>query len=245
MRTSTVLFVLLAFCGAALFVALGFWQLDRRTQRRARNAIVAERIRSAPVALASLGGDTSVTRYRRVRVTGHPDFDRDLALTLRGNQGSPGVDILTPVHTAGNDSAILVNRGWIYSPDGMTADLSKWHEVDTTFDGYVEEFEMVGGRDTVRLNGIRRMEYAAIARVLPYPIRKFYVVATTDSAPANAAGVVRLKPPPMDEGPHLSYAIQWFAFATIAVVGSGVVTARSMQVTPRNASDEGPTSEHK
>jgi cytochrome oxidase assembly protein ShyY1 len=31
----------------------------------------------------------------------------------------------------------------------------------------------------------------------------------------------------LDDGPHLSYAIQWFAFATIAVVGAGIVVART------------------
>jgi surfeit locus 1 family protein len=31
----------------------------------------------------------------------------------------------------------------------------------------------------------------------------------------------RLPPPSLDEGPHLNYAIQWFAFATIALVGAG------------------------
>jgi surfeit locus 1 family protein len=228
MRRSTILFVLLAFCAAALFVTLGLWQLDRRIQRRARNAIITARIRTAPVALANLGGDTSTTHYRRVRVSGQPDFDRDLALTFRGNMGSPGVDILTPVRSSGNDSAVLVNRGWIYSPDGMTADLSRWRESDTTFAGYVEEFETGSRSDSVRRNGIRRMDYAAIARVLPYPIRKFYIVATTDSAPTNTTGVVRLKPPVLDDGPHLSYAIQWFAFATIAVVGAGIIAARSL-----------------
>ncbi len=227
MRRSTVLFVLLAFCGAAAFAGLGFWQLDRRTQRRARNAIIAGRRQTAPVTLANLGGDTSITHYRRVRVSGHPDFDRDIALTLRGNMGSPGVDILTPMRVAGNDSAILVNRGWIYSPDGMTADLSKWREPDTTFSGYVEEFEAGTGRDSVRLNGIRRMNYAAIARVLPYPIRTFYIVATSDSTPSNTTGVVRLKAPVLDDGPHLSYAFQWFSFATIAVVGAGIIIRRN------------------
>lgn len=230
MRWSTVLFVLLAICAAALFVGLGFWQLDRRDQRRARNLGIAERMRAAPVEVARLDGDTAAMHYRRVRVSGHPDFDRDFALTLRGNKGSPGVDVLTPVLVAGSDSAILVNRGWIYSPDGMTADLSKARESDTTFHGYVEEFEKGGPGDSVRLNGIRRMNYAAIARVLPYPIRRFYIVATSDSAPANGAPIVRLAPPVLDGGPHLSYAFQWFFFAAIALAGAGIVAARSMQL---------------
>src|SRR5258708_15381563 len=152
MRRSTVLFVLLACCGAAASAGRGCWQLARRPQRRARNALFAGRRQTAPVTLANLGGDTSITHYRRVRVSGHPDFDRDIALTLRGNMGSPGVDILTPMRVAGNDSAILVNRGWIYSPDGMTADLSKWREPDTTFSGYVEEFEAGNRRHSVPLD---------------------------------------------------------------------------------------------
>jgi surfeit locus 1 family protein len=125
---------------------------------------------------------------------------------------------------AGSDSAILVNRGWVYAPDGMTADLARTRESDTTFHGYVVEFES-GTADSVRLNGIRRMNYAAIARVLPYPIRRFYVVATSDSAPANGAPVLRLNPPVLDDGPHLSYAFQWFSFAVIALAGAGTVLA--------------------
>jgi surfeit locus 1 family protein len=228
MRWSTTLFVLIAVAAAALFLRLGFWQLDRRDQRRARNAIIADRIRSAPSLISAAPVDTADGHYRRVRVIGHADFDRDLALTLRGNRGSPGVDVISPVVIAGSDSAVLVNRGWIYSPDGMTADLSKTRESDSTFHGYIEEFENSDAKDSVRLNGIRRMSYAAIARVMPYPIRTFYVVATTDSGTANGAGIVRLNPPVLDEGPHLSYAIQWFAFAAIALFGAGIVAARTL-----------------
>lgn len=227
MRWSTILFVLIAISCAALFVALGFWQLDRRGQRRARNAIVAAQMQTAAVGLGDLAGDTAANHYRRVRLSGHPDFDRDIALTLRGHAGSPGVDILTPVRLAGGDSAILVNRGWIYSPDGMTADLSRWRETDTTYTGYVEEFEPGSAGDSVRANGIRRMNYAALSRVLPYPIRTFYVVATASAFPMDSAHVMRLGPPPLDEGPHLSYAVQWFSFAAIAIVGAGVVVART------------------
>jgi surfeit locus 1 family protein len=30
---------------------------------------------------------------------------------------------------------------------------------------------------------------------------------------------MRVPPPPLGDGPHLSYALQWFAFATVALVG--------------------------
>jgi cytochrome oxidase assembly protein ShyY1 len=38
---------------------------------------------------------------------------------------------------------------------------------------------------------------------------------------------VRLDVPPLDEGPHMSYAFQWFAFATIAVGGTSAFLAKS------------------
>lgn len=230
MRRSTILFLVLAVGAAAGCIRLGIWQLDRRAQRRAMNAVVAARIHGEPVALSALTGDTSVNRFRRVRVAGRPDFAHEFMLTLRGNNGSPGVDIITPVLSPGSDSAVLVNRGWIYSPDGMTADLAPWTESDTAFTGYVDSFESGSAADSVRRNGIRKMDYAAIARVLPYPVRGFYVVALADSiAEGGTKGVVRLRPPKLDDGPHLSYAFQWFAFATIALIGGGIVTARSMQ----------------
>jgi Uncharacterized conserved protein len=238
MRRSTILFAMFAVAAAALFIRLGVWQLDRRRQRQARNAIIAARIRSAPVVISAAPIDTIESHFRRVKVDGHPDFDRDLALTLRGNAGSPGVDVITPVLIAGSDSAVLVNRGWIYSPDGMTADLSKTREADSTFGGYIEEFDNGEATDSVRLNGIRRMNYGAIARVLPYPIRKFYVVATADSASAGSAGVARLKPPLLDEGPHLSYAFQWFSFAAIALIGAAIVSTRAAATGRRESSGQ-------
>jgi surfeit locus 1 family protein len=180
----------------------------------------------------SVTGDTSAIRFRRVSVAGRPDFEHQIMLTHRGNNGAPGLDIITPVRVPGQDSAILVNRGWIYSPDGMTADLSRWHEPDTTFMGYIDTFERAGEADSVRGGAIRWMSHTAIARAIPYPVRSFYVVAlgevALDSARGAAPRIVRLQAPKLGEGNHLSYALQWFGFAMISVIGASIVTARSM-----------------
>jgi cytochrome oxidase assembly protein ShyY1 len=54
-----------------------------------------------------------------------------------------------------------------------------------------------------------------------------YVVALADPAGPGGPGRLgfprRVDPPGLDEGMHLSYAIQWFAFALIALVVGGVV----------------------
>jgi surfeit locus 1 family protein len=39
----------------------------------------------------------------------------------------------------------------------------------------------------------------------------------------------RIGPPPLDNGPHLSYAIQWFSFAVIGVVGLGILVFRNQR----------------
>jgi surfeit locus 1 family protein len=59
---------------------------------------------------------------------------------------------------------------------------------------------------------------------VPYRLLPVYVLLQTQAPPQTLP--VPATPPTFDEGPHLSYAIQWFSFATIAVVGCGVLLAR-------------------
>ena len=217
------LFVAMAVVAAAGCVRLGFWQLHRRQERRARNALVSGRYSTAAIEPAQLPRDTSAARFMRVRVAGVPDYEHELIFAVRTYKGSPGVNLFTPVRIPGRDTAIIVNRGWVYSPDGSTLDLSKWHDRDSVFVGYADEFPSTGGSSYAnKPQVIAHLSYDVIAKTLPYPVSPIYVVALGDSANAQDR-VARLSIPPLDEGPHLSYAIQWFAFATVALVGAGIV----------------------
>ena len=212
---------------AAGCIRLGFWQISRLHERRERNALVRSRLDSAEVAFAARPRDTALARFRRVRVTGTPDYAHELIYAVRTHNGSPGVNFLTPVRVAGSDTAVLVNRGWVYSPDGSTVDSTKWRERDTTFSGYIEEFPPVAGAAYAsRPNVISRLGYPIVARTLPYPVATAYVVMLGDSS-MSADRVARLTIPPLDEGPHFSYAVQWFGFALVALVGVGFVIRQS------------------
>ena len=46
-------------------------------------------------------------------------------------------------------------------------------------------------------------------------------------ANGKTSTTARLPPPALDEGPHLSYAIQWFSFAAIALIGGTAVAVRN------------------
>jgi cytochrome oxidase assembly protein ShyY1 len=63
--------------------------------------------------------------------------------------------------------------------------------------------------------------------MLPYPVSRLYLVATEqDTTRPVGQRVARLRLPALDEGPHLSYALQWFAFAAIALIGGAAVAVR-------------------
>ncbi|HZI40698.1 MAG TPA: SURF1 family protein [Gemmatimonadaceae bacterium] len=224
-------FLLLAIVLAAACIRLGFWQLSRLGQRRSRNSLISARLSQPLVPLASLPAESSSV-LRRAIVAGTPDFDHEITLAARSYQGSPGVYLLTPLRVPGNDTAILVNRGWIYAPDGVSVDLKGWREPGTSFVGYAELFPP--GRSTTP-DGVLRQD-ARIAReldlvtvnsLLPYPVSPLYLVATVaDTTKPVRERVARLPAPTLDEGPHLSYAIQWFAFAAIALIGGATVAVR-------------------
>jgi surfeit locus 1 family protein len=225
--TKLWIFVSIAVVAAAGCVRLGFWQLSRLHQRRARNALVSSRLDSAEADVTALPRDTAAARFRRVRVRGIPDYAHELIYAARSHRGSPGVNLLTPVRIPGRDTAVLVDRGWIYAPDGATVDEARWREPDSTISGYVEEIP--SGKGAVfasKPNVISRLGYDAVAHALPYPVAPFYVVMLGDSV-MRFDRIARLTVPPLDEGPHMSYAIQWFAFACVALVGAAVVVRQS------------------
>jgi surfeit locus 1 family protein len=219
-------FLAFAALAAAVCVRLGIWQLSRLHERQARNALVRSRIDSTETDFFSLPADTASQRFRRVRITGSPDYAHELIYAARTHRGSPGVNFLTPVRIAGHDTAVLVNRGWVYAPDGATVDESKWHERDTTFEGFVETFPYASGATyTTKPKILSRLGHDVVAKAVPYPIATTYVVMTGDSV-MREDRIARLTVPPLDEGPHLSYALQWFGFALVALVGAGFVVRK-------------------
>jgi surfeit locus 1 family protein len=222
----------MAFCALALIAAaacgrLGFWQLARLQEKVQRNAVIARQQRGTPVQLATLPRDTAAAHYRAATVSGRFDYDHELVLSGRTHQGSPGVNLLTPLRPAGSDTAVLVNRGWVYSPDGATADRARWHESDTaTIVGYVELYMADAGTTSATSDPriVRRVSRREIASKIPYPVAPYYLVATGDTADGDHPA--RNTIPALDDGPHRSYAIQWFFFARVSLAGAAAVVLR-------------------
>src|SRR6202162_1524700 len=165
---------ILAISFAAVSISLGFWQLRRLAARRTANALLASRRFAPEVPLDSVPADTAMAHFTRVRVRGAYDYPNEIMLTLRGRNGSPGGNILTPIRRAGNDTAVLVHRGWVYSPDGMTVEAKQWREGDSVdANGFVDVFPTKGPFDKpnpTRSRSMRRLDKSVLAKLFPYPI---------------------------------------------------------------------------
>jgi surfeit locus 1 family protein len=219
-------FVVLAVVLAVVFVRLGFWQLQRLGERAIANLRTATMLAATPVAYGELPAANAT--LRRAWLEGTPDTDREFALLGRSRDGSPGVHIFTPVRVAGSDTAVLVNRGWVYSPDASTVDLARWREPRSRYRGYTSRLPEAGVV-ALKGRGMRTLSAAAVDSLLPYPFQTLYLVSQDSMSDRTPA---RLPPPDLSNGPHLSYAVQWFAFALIALVGAVIVVRRSRASRP-------------
>ncbi|MFN2571445.1 MAG: SURF1 family protein [Gemmatimonadales bacterium] len=202
MRRRDVAAALAAILVAAGCVRLGIWQLDRLAQRKGRNAVLAARLALPPLELRR-GVTADSARQRRVLARGVYDFGAERSWPGRSFEGTPGVALITPLRLA-DGAAVLVDRGWVPSPDAFHVDHAAYREPDTA-----------------SVTGIALVPPRGRGDVDPSGLLPVVVQLTSASPPA---GLPRRWPlPAFDNGPHLSYAIQWFSFAVIALVGTFVM----------------------
>jgi surfeit locus 1 family protein len=221
---------LMALCllAAAGFVRLGIWQLHRLGERRARNHLVVA-ARSAPAVMLAgrMPGPVDSLVERRVAARGRYDHSHDIVLRGEALQGIPGVVVVTPLRMAGGDTAVLVERGFVPTPDAVTVDVGALAEPgERQVTGLVGRLDSGGGRPLTREGKTTwaRLDVAALRDSLPYPILPIAIRQLPD--PSLSAFPRRLDPAPIDEGPHLSYALQWFFFAAMAVAFAFLVIGR-------------------
>jgi surfeit locus 1 family protein len=218
---------------AAVCARLGVWQVSRLKERRAANAAALAARSSAVLMLDGRSLDRSAIN-RRVIARGRYDHAHDIVLRSREYRGVPGVEIVSPLLQPSGDTAVLVNRGFVPAPDAVSVDPGKVREPGVVqVEGIGLALDSSGGAPLTRGGATTwaRLDRKEVGRTLPYPIAPLYIRQTPDSGlPAFPR---RLEAPALDDGPHLSYAIQWFAFSIIALVFAGVMLRNGPRPAPR------------
>ena len=225
--------VALALAVGVACVSLGVWQLDRLAERRARNAVALAARTAEPVDLGPGRLEPGLTQ-RRVRLRG--EFDRAGEVVIRGasRDGSPGVRVVTPFRPVGTDTLVLVDRGFVPAPDAVSADLSTLDEPGPREVAGIAQAipSREDGGEPLNYRGAttwRRLDLAALRARSPAPLAPIAVLQAPD--PSLPPWPRRQEPPALDDGPHLSYALQWFGFALISLVGAIVVWRKAKRET--------------
>ena len=215
---------------ALVFSRLGVWQLDRLRERRASN-VSALAARSAPeVRIVGTTTANPSLEGRAVSAVGHYDHTHDVVLRGKAYDGSPGVEIVSPLVLEDGKIAVLVNRGFVPTPDAVTIQTDSVREPGKVrVRGTALAVPSGNGKPLERSGGTTwaRLDLEALRGTMPYQLMPWYIRQSPDTALPRFPR--RLEPLPLDDGPHLTYAIQWFAFAAMTIV-FGVVILRTRSV---------------
>lgn len=212
----------------ALFSALGLWQVRRGLFKQALQELLADRA-AAPELLSYALGAPQAGTPRRAQARGRYLADRQLLQDGQSRQHQPGFHVWTPLVLA-DESAILVNRGWI------PADRAGFDGTAPTDVVTVTGFWRALPEPGVRLAGTDNCAAgAAFPAAVLYPtpdeveclLKRPFVGGLLLLDPEAPGGFVRewtdFGFPPQR---HYGYAVQWFALAIAALVVFVVVNRK-------------------
>lgn len=216
------LLLILAIAGAC--VRLGFWQLKRLHEAKDTQRVSAARSRLPVEPLGSVTSPSAASE-RRVQAAGRYDVERQIVLEARSFQGRSGRHLLTPL-VLDDGSAVIVDRGWI--PESAEPSSTAPPPGRVSLTGLLLPAEHRGFLTPKALTPARvlaRIDLDAIRPSVPYRIYPLWLLLEKQDPPPGDLPVAAPLPKP-EEPPHLSYTIQWFLFATTALVGYAALIRR-------------------
>lgn len=228
-------------------VLLGNWQFDRRAEARAEidrldanYGSVAAPLREELPTLDAF--DEAAQKWRTVWVSGEYIGDPFLARNRPGPEGV-GSDLIQALRTT-DGRVFFIDRGWVPVDGGSAdsgevglSDLPQAPEGQVRVEARLRASEpVVSGRTSsgITVASIEVPELAELTGTTDEAYSAAYGMLVSED-PAGEHGVLP-REPERDEGPHLSYALQWYVFIIIA--GIGVIVAARREYRSLNAESQ-------
>ena len=217
----TILLTLGAFALSALCVRLGFWQWHRMESKKHEQAVIERNLSSDAVPVQSvlrLGRTVAEDdEWTRVQATGRFDTGRQITVKFTTRAGTAGADVVTPLVLA-DGSALLVNRGWMATENtnARPTDIPAPPRGRVTVEGWLRPDNQAGDNAVVPVDGqVRAIASHGLERYVGRDLLPGFINL---QKPAAAA----LAPEPRPRVGHalnFFYALQWWFFAGLALIG--------------------------
>lgn len=217
-----------------VFVRAGLWQWQRAADSetmRVQFATGTDAVRLATLPRAL----TDAERFRRIEIRGEYVVEPQFLLDNMLHDGQAGYHVLTALRVVGRREHVLVNRGWVAAgPDRAVLPRVAVPGGVRTVTGRLERLP----RPAMRLGGasvgapvgavavVQFPTAAELADALAEPVFDYQVLL---DAPEPDGFVREWQAPGLPPERHLSYAGQWWLFATGVLVAAVVLTVRNVR----------------
>jgi cytochrome oxidase assembly protein ShyY1 len=199
-------------------VALASWQIERRSEAVSKIERVAANYDLNPIAfdeVSPLDVDSIVSyEWRSVELSGRYLTGDVLLVRNRAIAGQPGFVQLVPFETS-NGEIVVIERGWIPADSDLNPSREySPSETDRTIIARVRLGEAIPNRNspTGQLTSINLPE---ISELLSKEVETSFYLRMVTESPAESSNPQPQSRPVLDEGNHLSYAVQWIIFAAM------------------------------
>lgn len=230
------LFVVTVLAVAITAVGLGRWQLRRLTDRRASNAVLLAARERPPLELTSTTtAGTPIDSGRRIVARGSFEPGDQIVLRGRVQNDGPGLQIVTPFVLDGG-GVLWVVRGFVASPDAVTPPdtIPAPAAGSVTITGLALAVPVTSDSGApLRHNGLttwQRLDRGTLARLKPGSLPVYLLLAGDSTGPGR---LVTIPAPELNDGPHLSYAVQWFGIALAVLTFAVIVLWRDGRASPQ------------
>jgi cytochrome oxidase assembly protein ShyY1 len=225
---------------ALMSAVFGVWQWDRREQAVAEIRLIQHNYDQVPQPFSDVLSPgatwTDDLRWLPVTLDGHYVDEEQLLVRTRPRAGQVGFNVLVPFETRTGD-VVLIDRGWV--PTGETRDApdvipgAPEGPVRLVVRLFPSEPELAGR--SAPEGQVASVALSLIDQMSEHSIdQRAYGQLVSETPPSPTRPLPALIPIP-DEGPHLSYSIQWFVFALLGFVAWGYLFVQEYRFGPSEA----------